>query len=214
MKKIASLSIAALLGTSALAVPAFAGEDGKSAGDWMVRGRIIAVQGDESSTISVIGGDAEVSTEVVPELDFSYFFTDNLAVELILATTKHDVEAKSTGLGTVDLGSVWVLPPTLTLQYHFDPKGDISPYVGAGVNYTMFYNEDLPAAIVTDIDYDDSFGWALQAGVDFKTNDTWYFNVDVKKLFLSTDVSINGGAIKADVDLDPWVFGIGFGRLF
>ncbi|TNE37948.1 MAG: OmpW family protein [Alphaproteobacteria bacterium] len=214
MKKIASLSIAALLGTTALAVPAFAGEGGKSAGDLMVRGRIIAVQGDESSTIGVIGGHAEVSTEIVPELDFSYFLTDNLAVELILATTKHDVDAKATDLGNVDLGSVWVLPPTLTLQYHFDPKGDISPYVGAGVNYTMFYNEDLPAAVVTDIDYDDSFGWALQAGVDFKTNDTWYFNVDVKKLFLNTDVSINGGAITADVDLDPWVFGIGFGRLF
>lgn len=206
----------AFMAPMSLSTPAIAqnGGDGKSAGDLMVRARIIDVAPDESSSITVIGGEAHASYEFVPELDFTYFFTDNIAAELILATTKHDVHASGTALGVVDLGSIWVLPPTLTLQYHFMPKDKISPYLGAGVNYTIFYNEDLPAAVVTSIDYDNSFGFALQAGVDFHIQDNWYFNVDVKKIFLQTDVSINGGAINADVDLDPWVVGVGIGYKF
>jgi outer membrane protein len=148
---------------------------------------------------------------VVPEVDFTYFVTDNIALELIAGTTRHDVSHTPTG---IDLGKVSLLPPTLTLQYHFMPKERLSPYVGAGVNYTIFYNEDAPGGAVTSIDYDNSFGWALQAGVDYAIADRWYVNLDVKKLFLSTDVSINGGAINAKVDLDPWLFGVGVGYRF
>ncbi|MDX5494491.1 MAG: outer membrane beta-barrel protein, partial [Alphaproteobacteria bacterium] len=94
------------------------------------------------------------------------------------------------------------------------PKERLSPYVGAGLNYTFFYNEDAPGGAVTSIDYENSFGWALQAGVDYAVADRWYVNFDVKKIFLSTDVSINGGAINADVDLDPWLIGVGVGYRF
>ena len=112
----------------------------------------------------------------------------------------------------VDLGDVWILPPTLLLQYHFTPKDQFRPYVGAGINYTIFYGEDSGA--VTSIDYEDNFGYALQAGMDYDLGNQWVFNIDVKKLWLNTDVSINGGAITADVDLDPWIFGTGFGYRF
>lgn len=186
----------------------------KEAGDWIIRARAIMVEPDESADIS-IGGKPAISTTVMPELDFTYFFTDNLAVELILAVTPHDVKAKGTVLGNVDLGDVTLLPPTLTLQYHFLPQEAMSPYVGVGVNYTRFFDKDVPAGgVVTDIDYDSSFGLALQAGIDYFLNDRWLINVDVKKVWINTDVSINAGAVTADVDIDPWIFGLGVGYRF
>lgn len=183
--------------------------DGES--PWLVRLRAIDVAPSESSTVS-IGGEAKVDTSIVPELDITYFWSQNVATELILATSKHDVSAIGTALGDLSLGDTWVLPPTLLMQYHFNPEGTVKPYVGAGVNYTFFYNAD--AGDVASIDYDNGFGLALQAGVDFRIKDNWYFNVDAKKLWLNTDVSINGGAVTADVDLDPWVLGLGFGYRF
>lgn len=193
------------------AAPAHADFTGKSAGDVMVRARALWAVPDESASVTVLGGDVNVSNDVVPELDFTYFVTDNIALELIAGTTRHKVSHTPTG---IDLGKVSLLPPTLTLQYHFMPKERLSPYVGAGVNYTIFYNEDAPGGAVTSIDYDNSFGWALQAGVDYAIADRWYLNLDVKKIFLSTDVAINGGAINAKVDLDPWLFGVGVGYRF
>ena len=199
--------------TCAFALHAAAGaaiaEDGNS--PWLVRLRVIDVAPHESSTTS-IGGAASVDSSIVPELDISYFWTDNWATELILATSKHNVSAIGTALGDVDLGHTWALPPTLLLQYHFNPEGSVKPYLGAGINYTFFYSAD-PGALAS-IDYQNGFGFATQAGIDFKIKDNWYFNVDAKKLWLNTDVAINGGAVTADVNLDPWVLGVGFGYRF
>lgn len=204
---------AAALGVAmaGVALPAHAEFQGKSAGDVMVRARALWVAPDESAS-TTIGGDVDVSNDFVPEIDFTYFVTDNIALELIAATTQHDVSHTPTG---INLGEVSLLPPTLTLQYHFMPKERFSPYIGAGLNYTFFYDED-PAAgsAVTSIDYENSIGYALQAGVDYAVADNWYVNFDVKKIFLSTDVSMNGGAITADVDLDPWLVGAGVGYRF
>ena len=212
MKKIAYGLTLGLAGVAAMAstpTPTLA-----EAGDLIIRARAIYVEPDESAVLTPINGTAEIDGVVTPELDFTYFFTDNIAAELILATTRHSPSAIGTTLGDVELGKVSLLPPTLTLQYHFINSGGIKPYIGAGVNLTLFYNVDLPAATVTDIDYSDSFGFALQAGVDVPMNDDWFINLDVKKLFLNTDVTINSGAITGDVDINPWIFGIGFGKKF
>ncbi|PIW27215.1 MAG: OmpW family protein [Rhodobacterales bacterium CG15_BIG_FIL_POST_REV_8_21_14_020_59_13] len=183
-------------------------------GDWLVRGRLLSVSPNESATINPIGGDVDIDTSFVPELDISYFFTDRIAAELILGVSPHDVMAVGTAAGNIDLGSVSLLPPTLTLQYHFPTQGAVRPYVGAGINYTVFFNDNLPAgSIATSINYDNSFGLALQGGIDFDVNENWFFNVDVKYIDINTDVTINN-AITADVDIDPWVFGIGIGRRF
>jgi outer membrane protein len=192
---------------------------------WMVRVRGIAIVPDESGDLDLNGasipGGVDVDDAFVPELDISYFFTDNIAAELILATAPHDVKATNVGgaggVGDVDLGEVWLLPPTLTLQYHFMPETRFKPYVGAGVNYTIFYNDDLPSGgPVQDIDYDDAFGFVLQAGVDFAINDSWSFNLDVKRVFLNTDATVRTslGTVDADVDIDPWIFGVGVGYRF
>lgn len=200
------LTCAAALQIGAAATVA---DDGKS--PWQIRVRAISVTPDESSTIGTIGGQATVDSSIVPELDITYFWSDHFATELILATSKHKVGARGTSLGNLDLGHTWVLPPTLTFQYHINPHGDFRPYVGAGINYTIFHSENKGA--VNSISYKDSFGFALQAGTDIKIDDNWVFNLDVKKLFLDTDVTVNG-TVKADVNLNPWVFGAGFGYRF
>ena len=194
---------------------AYAGENAReNEGPWLIRGRAIWVAPDEDASITAIGGTADIDDAVMPELDISYFFTDNIAAELILAVSPHDVAAVGTALGNVDLGDVWLLPPTLLLQYHFTPHAQFRPYAGAGINYTIFFNADAAGGAVTNVDYDNALGWALQAGVDYDLGGGWLLNADLKKLFLSTDISLNGGAIVADVDIDPWIFGVGFGYRF
>jgi outer membrane protein len=212
---LAALALGALLGTTALTVPASAADAGfktKEAGDILIRARGLWVAPDESASVTPLGGDVSVGNDVVPEVDFSYFVTDNIALELIAATTRHKVSHTPTG---IDLGKVSLLPPTLTVQYHPLPKAQLSPYVGAGLNYTFFYNEDAASGSpVTSVHYDNHIGYALQAGVDYAIGGNWSVNLDVKKIFLKTDVSLNGGAIKADVDLDPWIVGVGVGYRF
>jgi outer membrane protein len=196
--------------TSLLAAAPAAAEQG----DWIVRLRALNVIPNEEATITPIGGDVDIDTSVVPELDITYFVHDRWAVELILGVTPHDVAAVGTAAGDIDLGDVSLLPPTLTLQYHFNPDGQVRPYLGAGVNYTVFFDEDLPnGSALSTIDYDDSFGLAAQAGVDFALQDGWLLNIDVKYIDIDTDVLIDG-AIAADVQIDPVVLGVGFGRRF
>lgn len=181
--------------------------------DWQIRLRAISLNPDESGrTVSAVpalnGLEARADFAAMPELDITYFFTENFSAELILATTKHDVRA-----GNVDLGSVWALPPTLTAQYHFDTGTPLRPYVGAGINYTFFYGVD-EAAGLNEVEYDPGFGYAMQAGVDYILDEHWMLNLDAKKIYVGTDVSVNNGAVTADVDLNPWVFGVGVGYRF
>ncbi|MGG8496917.1 OmpW/AlkL family protein [Tenacibaculum sp. TC6] len=180
---------------------------------WQARFRWVTVLPNESAEIGTIGGNVEISNNVIPELDFTYFFTENIAAELILGTTKHDVKAVNTVLGNVDLGHVWLLPPTLTLQYHFN-FDNFRPYVGAGGNYTIFYNPN-PGAVV-DVSYKNSFGYAFQLGFDYDLDDTWFLNLDAKYVGLNTDVTVDAGiaTVPAAVDINPLLIGFGVGIKF
>jgi outer membrane protein len=180
--------------------------DDTSYSKWQARFRVIAVVPSPDDDID--GADVDISTTFVPEVDFTYFFNKNISAELILATTKHDVEIEN----GADLGYVWLLPPTLNFQYNFYVD-KFKPYVGAGLNYTIFYGED--PGDVDDIDYDSAVGFSLQTGVDYNLNDKWFLNLDIKKLFLKTDVTLNGdSANKAEVEINPLVVGFGFGMKF
>lgn len=181
----------------------------KQKGDFLVRVRAAAFIPDESGT-SNVGGSANLDNDFIPELDFTYFFTKNIAAELILATTRHSVTVD----GVAHLGSVRLLPPVLTLQYHFMPDNTFSPYIGAGINYTITYAEDTSSEI-SAIDYSNEFGYAFQVGVDYKLKGRYSLNFDIKKVFVDTDISVNNGAITAvDVDLDPWIISFGIGYTF
>lgn len=203
MRSVKSLFCISIFTALLAGQPAKAEDSGK----WLVRARALGVVPDVDSKVS-IGGSVAISNNVVPEVDISYFFTPNLAVELIAATTKHNVKLK----GSTDLGEVWLLPPTLTMQYHFTNCEFVKPYVGAGINYTHFYNAD-PGAL-NSVNYQDSFGGVLQAGFDLPIRNNWSFNVDVKKVWIDSDVSFNRGAVRASVDINPWLIGTGFGYRF
>ena len=176
---------------------------------FQIRLRAIGVLADgdgivENTTLKTKADDA-----YTPEIDITYFFTEHVAAELIAATSKHTVSA-----GGNNLGDVWALPPTLTLQYHFTPDSKFSPYIGAGINYTVFYGED-DAAGFSDFDVGNGFGLAAQAGFDYWINDNWGLNLDVKYIDLDVDASVNNGALNAyNVDINPWVVGAGVSYRF
>lgn len=206
--------IAGVMLTGVLMAAPIAEAFAKEAGDFRVRLRGIAFITDTDGTTDALGGEAEATNDYVPELDFTYFFTKNIAAELILATTKHGVDVKNSTAGDLNLGTVRALPPVLTLQYHFMPDQKISPYIGAGINYTIMYGASTGAS-VNDVKYSNEFGYAFQAGVDYEINDKWSLNFDVKKVFVDTDIVANGGNVNAkDTNLDPWIFGVGFGYTF
>lgn len=207
--------------TLPLSAQAFAFEGlGKEQGDWLIRGRIIGVLPEEGTNVPALGGDADASDEYVPELDISYFVTDNIAVELILATAKHQMSLEGSSAGDVDLGEVWLLPPTLTVQYHFDPglPGAMTPYIGGGLNYSLFYNEEgAPGSAASATDYENAVGYVFQAGLDIPAGQNWYMNLDLKKIWVNTDITVDlaaGGSVTGDVDLDPWILGLGVGYKF
>lgn len=206
MKKLTHTLIAGSL--LSMAIPAMADSP------WLVRLRGIGVlPSASSSTISVIGGKVtQMSHEIVPELDFSYFFTPHIAAELILATSRHRVEATNTSLGNVHLGKANVLPPTLTAQYHFDLTPQFKPYVGAGINYTYFYQINS-GPVATNLHYGSSVGPALQVGADFAINDNWFINADVKKIWIKSNVTVYTPIAQLDtrVNINPWVIGFGVG---
>ena len=183
----------------------------KSAGKWLVGLKVLNLDPDVDSTVS-IGGGAVVDDDTVPELDIRYFITDTIAIEAIFGTTEHKVSAKNTALGDVNLGTIKVLPPTFTLQYHFKTESKFKPYVGAGINYTFFY--DGNPGQFESVKYKDEIGIALNIGFDFVLSDNNFFNIDIKKYDLPTDVNINNGVATADVDLDPLAISIGYGWRF
>ena len=206
-------------------------------GDWVVRIRAVDVSPNEDSKLGKTvnknvapvmspGAELAVDNNIIPELDISYYFTKNIAAELILALgTRHNVSVKGDALPTVgnqDLGSVNALPPTLTAQWHFNPDQTFDPYVGAGINYTNMLDRNLKfssgALSGTKIKVDsDSWGYALQAGLDVNLKDGWLINADIKYLNITTDVraKIAGNWTKIDsLDINPWVIGFGVGKKF
>lgn len=177
-------------------------------GDWLVRARVLNLQ---SANKDSTGLDLSVNDKTFPEVDITYFFSPNLAAELILTyPQKHDIRA-----GGSKIGSLKHLPPTLTLQYHFTGMS-FRPYVGAGLNYTRFSNVEFAPAVVTALDPSidkNSFGLALQAGVDFPLGGGWLLNLDVKKVQIRTDV-FSAGTKAGTFKVDPLLVSVGFGKRF
>ena len=185
-------------------------------GDLVLNVRVtdVAPQGTDPLVTLAGGGTGlrtKTSYDVMPTIGLTYFLSDHFAVEAIAGTTKHSVRARGPGVD-VKVKETWVLPPVVTLQYHFAPAARVSPYVGAGVNYMLFYAGDGKNGF--DFKIDDGFGAALQAGVDIALRDRWSVNLDVKKIFFETDAVDRTNGLKSEVTLNPWVASAGFGYRF
>lgn len=198
-------SAAALLAlTTAAALPAHAQD-----GPWVFRARAVNIDpADKDKT----GLGLSLSRKTIPELDFSYFFNPHLAAELVLTVPqRHTLYSKG-----AKIGSVKHLPPTLTLQYHFNPEGTFRPYVGAGLNYTVFSGvqfEPLVQAALEPTIKKNSVGVAAQVGLDIALDKQWTINVDVKKLTMRTEVRTKGNS-EGKFKIDPLLLGVGVGYRF
>lgn len=223
MKKTALTAVMMTAMGLGAAAPAMAYE----AGDWLVRGRIINVNPNDDSGNLYIGGvstgseGVKVNDDTVPELDITYMLSRNWGVELILGYSEHTVKAHKSWSALGDVIDSKVLPPTLTLQYHFLPDSTIRPYVGVGVNYTYFFDEEVAGSVLdipgAKVKLDSSWGLAAQAGVDIAINQDWFVNMDVKYIDIDTEAHFSGtpvGSAKITADIDPFVWGIGIGRRF
>lgn len=152
----------------------------------------------------------DISDEIVPVAQIEYFFTDNISAELLCCVATHEVTAAN---GAVDLGEVTHFPPTVTVKYRWTNLGAFEPYVGAGVNFTSFIDSEPPAGL--SVEYDDSFGPALQIGADYRVDEHWFVNFDVRRIWINTDVTITGAVNATDeVDIDPWVVSTSIGYRF
>jgi outer membrane protein len=214
-KTLLALAVAAAL------VPSLAMAE---AGDIVVRLRATHIAPDETSKLGTTTntfGDTSahlsVDSNTIPEIDFSYYITKNIAAELILATgTRHTVTANILGTAT-DLGKVNLLPPTLLAQWHFNPDQTFDPYLGAGFSYVRAMDNNLNLGAVPITIDRNNWGIALQAGMDYNLDNKWLLNVDVKKIWFDTTVKadLGSGYTKIDqLDIDPWVVSVGFGKKF
>jgi outer membrane protein len=204
----AALCAACVVAAPAIANAASNGE-GIYQGDILARVRGISIQPNigQSDAMSSLG--VQVNNAIVPELDFTYMIRDAIGVELILGTSRHQLT--STALG--NLGGVNVLPPTLLLQYHFNHAGKIRPYLGAGLNYTYFYNDGLHVGDQGIQVTRSSFGPALQAGVDVQVAKNLFVNLDVKKIWMRTNATL-GDTNLGTLHIDPVIVGVGVGMKF
>ena len=200
------------------AQPAMAGD---SHGNFMIRGLVTGVLPDADASVTaggarIPGANADVSDEVIPATTLTYFFNDNIAVELFCCFAKHEADATGTIACLGEIADTWIFPPALTAQYHFNTEGTFKPYVGAGLQYIAFFDEGVGENRLgaTSVDIDDAVGFTLQAGLDIAVGDGWYINADVKKTWLNTDVKWNGTGVRADLDLDPLIVSAGFGYRF
>jgi len=226
-----------LILTAAIAVALFASmpAQAREKGDILVRARVININPSISDGNKLTdsntgepapaGAGVHINTHTTLDIDFTYMMTDNFGVELLLAApTKHDIKATGTLSGT-EVGDVHVLPPALIAQWHFMPKNNIHPYVGAGINYTFFYDEGTRSSLDnalggnTSLSVDDTWGLVAQLGIDIDIDDTkgWYVNFDAKYIQMNThaEIDVNGvRTVDANFDVNPLIVGIGIGTRF
>jgi outer membrane protein len=201
-----SKTVAAVLATLALVSGSALAQESP----WLVRVRAVHLDmADKSDPVGGVGASDRITVndKTIPEFDVSYFFTKNIAAELVLTyPQKQDVSLDGKNIGTFKH-----LPPTLLLQYHFVLDAPVKPYIGAGVNYTTTSKVNLLGG-AGSLEHD-SVGLALQAGLDYAIDKKWSLNFDVKKVQIRSDVMI-GGAKVSRVKLDPLMLGVGVGYRF
>lgn len=222
--------------TLAVAVGGAAVAQAHQAGDLIVRLGAASVQpDDDSSALNLVGtgglpaSGASVESNTRIGLTGTYMVTDNWGVELLAANPfKHGLKAHlgdAFGGATVSAGSTKHLPPTLSAQYYFgNSESTIRPYVGFGLNYTVFFSEKVSpqlygglGASSAQLSLDDSWGVAFQAGVDYRLGNNWLLNAGVWKIDIDTEAEFkfsNGAVVTTDVEIDPYVYMLSVGYSF
>ena len=199
-------TLAAAVALGLASQPATAIEEG----DLLLRFGLANVSPNDGSSGGAGANDAiGVEDDTQPFINLTWMFTDNLGLDILGATPfTHDITLEGSG----KIGETKHLPPTVGVQYHFTPKSDVRPYVGAGINYTTFFSEKA-TNVITSLSLDDSWGLAAQAGVDVDINQDWFFNADLRYMQIDTTAKTNL-ATDIDVNINPWVISLGVGTTF
>lgn len=179
-------------------------------GDLLVRAGIGVVDPDSDNLDLGTTGMVEVDSGTSLTIEASYFFADKWAAELLAAYPfNHDITLDGSTVGDTDH-----LPPTVSVQYHFIPDGKFRPYVGVGLNYTTFFNTGTEGALAgTDLELDDSWGLALQAGIDVPIGDRWFANAVIRYIDIESDATLDGAPL-GTVKIDPMVYQLQAGYRF
>lgn len=198
--------VAAMIAAGIIAAPAVQADDT----GLMVRARAVYVAFDNSQNDglrNVTGSDVSANSKLIPEVDFSWFFTKNIAAELVL-TYPQTVNIQ---VADTYIGKIKALPPSLVLQYHFTDFGAFKPYVGLGVNYTLFSSRDNIHALGLQLTTEQSsVGMVGQVGFDYMFTKNLGLNVDLKYIQMETDVVVKAnGAKLGSLGLSPWTPGVG-----
>jgi outer membrane protein len=189
-------ALASTIGGSALA---------QSAGDWTL-GVGIGYLKPKSDSGTIAGGSGSIDSDVRPIFTAEYFVWDNVGIELLAATPfKHDISVNGGYAATTKH-----LPPTLSLNYHFDTGSKWKPYAGVGINYTKFFDESTPLGTIS---LDDSWGVAVQAGLDYQISDQGSVRLNVRWFDIDTDVTLNGSAA-GTAEIDPILVGVSYVHKF
>ena len=204
MQKLLNFAVLGIAISTAL--PAMAQQTAE--GNWLVRARAVSIDFENGQSKTVKTLDIQADDRWIPELDISYFFTKNIAAELVL-TWPQNINIKA---GSSKIGQIQALPPSLLIQYHFTDFGAFKPYVGAGVNYTHFYKTHNILDGAANVD-NDSWGLVGQIGMDYQVNKNWSINVDAKYVQMATNVHLGSSNI-GKLDLNPVTLGVGVGYRF
>lgn len=197
MKKITALTLATAL--TAVAAPALAQEKGD-----MLLGLGIGYIDPTDSYSATAAGPLRADGNARPTLTFEYFIADNIGIEVLAATPfEHDIQLQGTG----DIGKTKHLPPTVSLQYHFTNNSSMTPFIGAGINYTTFWDDRLNSG--APLKLDDSWGYALHAGIDFAISEKAAIRTDLRYIDIETDAS-SGATALGKVKIDPVIFGVSY----
>ncbi len=228
-----------LLGASLIALAlATSQAQAHQAGDMIIRaGAATTAPNEDSGQLKldgakIAGTKATLDSDTQLGLAFAYMLTDHVGIELLAATPfQHTVGVRgisaATGIGGLDgkLADVKQLPPTLSLQYYpLAPTSRFQPYAGVGINYTLFYDEDLSGARkqqgFDNLKIQDSVGIAGQLGFDYMLGEHMMLNASVWYVDIDTKASVDGptalgvGRTKVDLEADPWVYMVGVGYKF
>ncbi len=198
--RLTALTLAAAL--AATTAPVFA----QSQGDWTL-GIGVGYLNPKSDNGTLAGLGSDVDDDTRPIFTAEYFFWDNIGVEILLATPfKHDISLDGVGR----IGDTKHLPPTVSVNYHFPTNSPWKPYVGAGVNYTKFFEED---SILGDLDIDSSWGVSVQAGLDYQISDAGSLRLNLRWFDIDSDVKLNGANI-GEAEIDPYLIGFSYVHRF
>lgn len=194
-------------------------------GDWLIRvGPALVEPNDRSGEVDGIANSGvRVDNKLTLGYQIAYMFTDNIGLELLgITPSNHNLSGEGSIAAVGGLGDVDVFPPTLSLQYHFNNSTPFKPYVGIGINYTTFSDEDasesLEAALggPTDLEIDDSIGFSAQVGVDYFVSESVFLNTSLWYVDIDKDAELTTGNVtrEVDIDIDPWVIFVGIGKKF